>query len=220
MTLGPPPLASRRFAAAVSFQEVSGMYESADPRLALLDALQYVPLPSLKDVPPTAVTSGMLAGRVTAVPWTAVAAVLDSQPKAPESQQRGGGLGSRFARSVTQTDHRRKVLRDRVLHRVENVARVNVGQAGVLGYRAGPFHVEVRFHHIAAHDAGVFGSGDQHDLRIVLGQIEHRAEGLDVRKVDGRLAGDHQSLAGAVIAILVQALEVVDGRRIVRSQVM
>src|ERR1039458_9333084 len=85
MTLGPPPLASRRFAAAASFQEVSGMYESADPRLALLDALQYVPVPSLKDVPPTPVTSGMLAGSEAAVPWTAVAAVLDSQPKAPES---------------------------------------------------------------------------------------------------------------------------------------
>src|ERR1019366_10377813 len=54
----------------LSFQTVSGMYEMAEPPLALLVAFQYGPGPSWKAVPPTPVTSGMSAGVSTASPAT------------------------------------------------------------------------------------------------------------------------------------------------------
>ena len=56
----------------------------ADPPLGPLVVFQYVPPPSLNSVPPTAVTSGMLAGKFTAKPWVAMLA-LSSQSAAPLS---------------------------------------------------------------------------------------------------------------------------------------
>src|SRR5882762_639127 len=57
-----PPTLDQKPGVIASFQTFSGMYDNADPPLALLVVAQYLPLPSLNSVPPTAVTSGKLAG--------------------------------------------------------------------------------------------------------------------------------------------------------------
>jgi hypothetical protein len=58
--LTPPPLAESdpplAISVAVSFQVVSGIYETAEPLLLLLVEFQKVPDPSLKVLPPMAVT--------------------------------------------------------------------------------------------------------------------------------------------------------------------
>ena len=65
--LTPPPPDHSPFSATVSFHATSGMYESTEPRLAPLLALQYVPAASLNSVPPTAtLRQGVLAS--TAIP--------------------------------------------------------------------------------------------------------------------------------------------------------
>src|SRR6516164_166747 len=80
--------------APVSFQTISGIYETAEAPLALLVAFQYWPPDSLNCVPPTAVTSGKLAGMITAGPSDTVVAFpvvlkkpCGSQPAAPESPE-------------------------------------------------------------------------------------------------------------------------------------
>src|ERR1039457_11555 len=65
--LAPPPPAAG-LPGVLSFQTVSGMYEMAEPPLALLAAFQYWAEPSRKVVPPTPVTSGTSAGESTASP--------------------------------------------------------------------------------------------------------------------------------------------------------
>src|ERR1039457_7049131 len=62
----PPPAAG--LPGELSFQTISGMYEMAEPPLALLVSFQYWPEPSLSVVPPMPVTSGMSAGESTASP--------------------------------------------------------------------------------------------------------------------------------------------------------
>src|SRR5450631_575927 len=70
--LCPPPPPQRSLSASASFQTISGMYERADAPFVLV-ALQKGPAPaaSSNSRPPTAVTSGMLAGKRTASPLTA-----------------------------------------------------------------------------------------------------------------------------------------------------
>src|SRR5215813_8593608 len=65
-----PPFAT---AVAVSFQAISGMYDSAEPFRLLLKLLQKEEAfpASLNCVPPTPVTFGELAGRSTASPCVA-----------------------------------------------------------------------------------------------------------------------------------------------------
>src|ERR1035438_1381433 len=65
--LAPPPPAAG-LPGELSFQTVSGMYEMAEPPLALLVSFQYWPEPSLRVVPPMPVTSGTSAGESTASP--------------------------------------------------------------------------------------------------------------------------------------------------------
>src|SRR5579859_6903185 len=52
----PPPDAERAPSRVLSFQDVSGMYDNAEPQFDPLLLLQNEPLPSLKRVPPTPVT--------------------------------------------------------------------------------------------------------------------------------------------------------------------
>src|ERR1035441_2411274 len=59
--LAPPPPAAG-LPGELSFQTVSGMYEMAEPPLALLVSFQYWPDPSLRVVPTMPVTSGISAG--------------------------------------------------------------------------------------------------------------------------------------------------------------
>src|ERR1035441_651351 len=59
--LAPPPPAAG-LPGVLSFHTVSGMYEMAEPPLALLVVFQYWPEPSLRVVPPIPVTSGISAG--------------------------------------------------------------------------------------------------------------------------------------------------------------
>src|SRR5258708_1940487 len=66
--LAPPPDAEGWTSMALSFQAISGMYDFADALFASLVEFQYDPLLSLNSVPPTAVTSGMLAGASTERP--------------------------------------------------------------------------------------------------------------------------------------------------------
>ena len=56
----------------------------ADPPLGPFAVFQYALPPSLNSVPPTAVTSGMLAGKFTAKPWEAML-TPSSQSAAPLS---------------------------------------------------------------------------------------------------------------------------------------
>jgi hypothetical protein len=83
--LAPPPVAESEHLSAVSFHAISGMYERAEALLEPFDAFQKelaLP-PSLNSVPPTAVTSGTLAGKMTAGPLMACEPL--SQPAAPAS---------------------------------------------------------------------------------------------------------------------------------------
>src|SRR5215831_3724850 len=64
----PPPPEFRNVPGAVSFQPTSGMYDKAEVSPAWLLGDQYLPLPSANVVPPTAVTSGTLAGVLMATP--------------------------------------------------------------------------------------------------------------------------------------------------------
>src|ERR1039458_10220612 len=73
--LAPPPPAAG-LPAVLSFQTVSGMYEMADPPLALLVAFQYWPEPSLRVVPPMPVTSGMSAGEAADSPVRPMAGAI------------------------------------------------------------------------------------------------------------------------------------------------
>src|SRR5262249_47765192 len=75
--LGPPPPAER--SPELSFHTRSGMYESAEPLLALLAAAQYAPPCSLNSVPPIAVTSGIEAGASTEKPFCAMLPFISSQ---------------------------------------------------------------------------------------------------------------------------------------------
>src|ERR1022692_269713 len=70
--LAPPPPAAGPMAGELSFQTISGMYETAEPPLALLVSFQYWPEPSLRVVPPMPVTSGISAGESTASPASLV----------------------------------------------------------------------------------------------------------------------------------------------------
>src|ERR1019366_3136201 len=81
--LAPPPPAPG-LPGVLSFHTISGMYEMADPPLALLVAFQYWPEPSLRVVPPMPVTSGMSAGESTARP-APLLEVPDRQSAPPES---------------------------------------------------------------------------------------------------------------------------------------
>src|ERR1035441_1830980 len=65
--LAPPPPAAG-LPGELSFQTISGMYEMAEPPLALLVSFQYWPEPSLRVVPPMPVTSGISAGESTDSP--------------------------------------------------------------------------------------------------------------------------------------------------------
>src|ERR1035438_9278416 len=65
--LAPPPPAPG-LPGELSFHTISGMYEMAEPPLALFGAFQYWPEPSLRVVPPMPVTSGISAGESTASP--------------------------------------------------------------------------------------------------------------------------------------------------------
>jgi hypothetical protein len=60
LVLTPPPVAASEPPFAISkevaFHAISGMYDNADPLLALLVGLQNIPEPSLNVVPPTPVT--------------------------------------------------------------------------------------------------------------------------------------------------------------------
>src|ERR1039457_2323095 len=81
--LAPPPPAAG-LPSVLSFQTISGMYEMAEPPLALLVAFQYWAEPSRKVVPPTPVTSGTSAGESTASPGPLLD-VPDRQSAPPES---------------------------------------------------------------------------------------------------------------------------------------
>src|ERR1035437_4514374 len=81
--LAPPPPAPG-LPGVLSFQTVSGMYEMAEPPLALLAGFQYWAEPSRKVVQPMPVTSGMSAGDATANP-APLLEVPDKQSAPPES---------------------------------------------------------------------------------------------------------------------------------------
>src|ERR1035437_9670619 len=67
--LAPPPVAAKRSCATVSFQDFLGMYDNAEPPLALAVEAQYEPAPSTNSVPPTAVISGMVDGNSGVSPF-------------------------------------------------------------------------------------------------------------------------------------------------------
>src|ERR1035437_1246976 len=81
--LAPPPPAAG-LPGVLSFQTVSGMYEMAEPPLALFAAFQYWAEPSREVVPPTPGTSGVSAGESTASP-APLLEVPDRQSAPPES---------------------------------------------------------------------------------------------------------------------------------------
>src|SRR3954452_16424028 len=69
--LRPPPPALKPLMNSVSFQTASGIYPNADAPLGVFFVDQYCAVVSSNCVPPTDVTSGILAGKPTFRPFDA-----------------------------------------------------------------------------------------------------------------------------------------------------
>src|SRR5215468_5465031 len=78
----------------------------------------------------------------------------------------------------------------------------------------------MRFIDIVRADAGIFRTGNEYYLRIVRRQAVFRAKVLNIGEGDLSLAGDDDALPRAVYAGAVQGSEVVNGREIVRSDIV
>src|ERR1035441_4259733 len=211
--LAPPPPAAG-LPVVLSFQTVSGMYEMAEPRLALLAAFQYWAEPSRKVVPPTPVTSGTSAGESTASPAPLLevpdrqsappespAAFTQVMPcafawRAPDCLARRGLHGEHvrlqregFAEAVADTEYGGEILVDGILHGVRNVVGVDIDQGRLGSGGASPLKIEIGFTEIAFDGSGIFGVGDENQLGIGSRKLKLRAKLLDVGQVDSGLAG-------------------------------
>src|ERR1039458_7962739 len=81
--LAQPPAAMKAPTKGVSFQTASGMYPRAEAPLGVLVVAQYWALVSSSWVPPTAVISGMLAGKATDRPLAACGMAAKRSHAAP-----------------------------------------------------------------------------------------------------------------------------------------
>src|ERR1017187_8117779 len=81
--LAPPPAALNPPMKGVSFQTVSGMYPRAEAPLEVFVGAQYLAVVSSTCVPPTAVISGMLAGKMTERPLAACGMAAKRSHSAP-----------------------------------------------------------------------------------------------------------------------------------------
>src|ERR1022692_1216673 len=81
--LAPPPAALNPPMKGVSFHTASGMYPRAEAPLDVFVGAQYLAVVSSSWVPPTAVISGMLAGKMTDSPLAACGMAAKRSHSAP-----------------------------------------------------------------------------------------------------------------------------------------
>ena len=135
------------------------------------------------------------------------------------SQRAGSGAAIRLlARSVTRIHYRRQTLIHCVCPRILHVRRVNIDDGGIASHRARPFQIQVRFSQLTLVDGHTTAVRYQNQRRVLTRKVEHRAELLQVRQVDGGLADHYQCLARAIDSLRQQRLDVIDGGEVVGRQ--